>query len=125
MGVSPLETKAVTLSRGGGHTHVIMLMLPTPVCIFLFLSLSLPSSLCAGTTVGEHGMRDILPIFSFHACAFNKLIFHNVKEKGKLSFVTQCVSRKHSTGPKQFHIATGLRLPSLFVLQRQGAAKTT
>lgn len=90
------KQKLCLLGRGGGDTPMIMVMLPIMVCIFLFLSLSLPSSLCAGTTVGEDGLRGTLPVSNLHACAFNKLIFHNLKEKEKLSFATHHVRRKQS-----------------------------
>ncbi|RLW10520.1 hypothetical protein DV515_00002374 [Chloebia gouldiae] len=93
LGISPLETKAVTVS------------------------------LLAGTTVGGDGLGDILSISSLHACAFNKLIFQNLKGKGKLPFVTQRVSRKHSIGQKQFYIATNLRLPFSFCLAEAGSGQ--
>lgn len=46
-----------------------------------------------------------------------------LKEKGKLSSVTQCVSRKHSIGQKQFYIETNLRLPFSFCLAEAGSGQ--
>lgn len=44
----------------------------TTVCILLFFSLYLPSSLHAGTTVGEDGLRDTLPSpFCVHVLLMN------------------------------------------------------
>lgn len=74
---------------------------------------------------GEERLRDALPISNLHACAFNKLVFQNLEEKGKLYFVTQHISRKRREAQKQFYIETDLRLPFPSVLQRQGAAKIT
>lgn len=73
--------------------------------------------------VGDDGLRDTLPISNLHACAFNKLVFHNLKEKGKLSSVTQRVSRKHSIGQKQLYIETNLRLPFSFCLAEAGSGQ--